>query len=308
MDVQLHRASEAERLEAFANVHDVWSRGLPLDEHVERRKQSAAHEWARWYVGVAGGRVVTSLGAYPIQFFVRGHVHLGMAIGSVHTVAEHRGHGFAPKLLEFVEATERDQGAALSVLFSDIRPEYYARLGYQECAAHYAWAEPGSAKVGGGFSLEPFDAADRLDWMMNVYDARFRDSAFAVARSRAYWENLLARRQEDRFFAVGDGGGEEIGYLRLAETERSAHLIDFALSKDDVGDLESLLRDVAGAMHELTDKRVGGWLPNLLDVRNVFHVAPRQREITMVKSLDSAVRIDDDMLRAADELLEIDHV
>ena len=103
------------------------------------------HTAEGWYVGTLDGRVVTSLGCYPIRFQIDGEDLPGIAIGSVHTLSEVRGRGFAPQLIDWVE---RDNpGAALSVLFSDIQPEYYARIGYVLCPSLEGWVDSGKLTI-----------------------------------------------------------------------------------------------------------------------------------------------------------------
>ena len=308
LQLDIHPASQDERRAAFANVHEVWGRGLTLEEHLERRLNSPAHNWARWYVGTLAGEVVTSLGAYPVEFFVGANRLPGIAIGSVHTRPDHRGHGYAPQLLAAVERAEESTGALISVLYSDIPPAYYARLGYVECPAHSAWAEPGTVKPAGRFEFQEVDPRSELDRLMAAYDRCLADSPLAIARSRDYWENILARRPDDVFCWISGSGGSEAGYLRLAETSRSVHFVDMAVSPPVPSRLESFYRDAAHHAHSRFDKRAGGWLPDTATVRASFTVEPRSREITMVKTLDGGPVVDQAAIEAGGEFLEIDHV
>ena len=92
----MHLADDAERIQAFENVHEFWDGGRTLEEHLAWRLQSPQHLWADWYVGCLEGRVVTSLGAYPLLFHVGGRQVAGFAIGAVHTVPD--GAGFSTAL------------------------------------------------------------------------------------------------------------------------------------------------------------------------------------------------------------------
>jgi len=106
-----------------------------------RRLHSVQHNRAQWYSGCLANKVVTSLGCYPLQFRLDGAVVKGIAIGAVHTLAEFRGNGFAPQLIRYVEENQRSYGAAISRLYSDIGPDYYARQGYQICPAWQGWID-----------------------------------------------------------------------------------------------------------------------------------------------------------------------
>ena len=142
MPLDLHVASSAELAEAHRNVFDIWSKGLPLEEHVRSRLESPKHRLATWYVGTFDGQVVVSLGCYPLEFDWGGQIVPGFSIGSVYTVTEFRGRGFAPQLLAFVEQRQRtENGAAIGLLYSDINPEYYLKLGYSTAPSLEGWLQ-----------------------------------------------------------------------------------------------------------------------------------------------------------------------
>ena len=85
--------------------------------------------------------MVTSLAAHPIQFRIDGNTVSGIAIGSVYTTKDVRGRGLAPLLIAWVEDYKQRQGTGLSVLYSDIKPEYYVRLGYALCPSWEGFRE-----------------------------------------------------------------------------------------------------------------------------------------------------------------------
>src|SRR4051812_41546092 len=102
--LDIHRASPDELVAAHRNVFDIWSKGLNLEEHLRYRlDESPSHIRATWFVGCLDGRVVVSLGAYPLMFRIGDKELPGIAIGSVYTVGEFRGRGFAPQLIKYVE-------------------------------------------------------------------------------------------------------------------------------------------------------------------------------------------------------------
>ena len=127
---QIQPASENQRLAAYRNVHEVWSDDLPLDEFLARRLRSVMHNRAEWFVLCVGQSVASSLGRYPLQFNLGGTIVKGSGIGAVHTPPEHRQRGYATALLRQVNEWSRRDGFQVSLLFSDIDPAYYERLGY----------------------------------------------------------------------------------------------------------------------------------------------------------------------------------
>jgi predicted N-acetyltransferase YhbS len=138
----IHPASEAERLLAYRNAHEAFGRGLTQEEFVSTRLRSVRHNRAGWWVLTVAGDVVASLACYPLSFCVNGLIVRGIGIGSVHTRSSHRKNGYAASLCRHVAEVEAARGAEVALLFSDIAPAYYERLGYQTCPA---WTHRSSA-------------------------------------------------------------------------------------------------------------------------------------------------------------------
>jgi hypothetical protein len=55
-----------------------------------------------------------------------------LGVGAVFTPESQRGHGHAPAIVKALEDQARTDGAEVSLLFSEIGPHYYARLGYTQ--------------------------------------------------------------------------------------------------------------------------------------------------------------------------------
>ena len=184
--LEIHPASEPERIQAFRNVHDVWGGGVDLETHVRHRLQSVQHNRATWFVGCLGGRVVTSLGCYPMLFCLNGRVVPGIALGAVHTRAEWRGRRFAPRLIRWVEEYQQDRGATLALLYSDIDPEYYARQGCLPCPSWEGWIDlsgAGRIDVSGQATLIPMETGRSRTELAKLYDDFHAGIPMSVARN-----------------------------------------------------------------------------------------------------------------------------
>jgi predicted N-acetyltransferase YhbS len=345
--LDIHLASAAERRAAHANVYDVWARGATVDEHVNRRDASPLHSRGRWIVGCLDGRVVTSLASHSVWFRLHGKGVPGIAIGSVHTLAAHRGRGFAPRLLQWTEQYEQRRGARLSVLFSDIKPEYYARLGYRRCPAHRGWAEVEALATDvnaaiDGWRLEPFASEEGRDAMLRMYDADYGREALLIEHVGEYARHLEDRRPQDQYFWLvrdeppphaGAGlrqpsapagedrarrttsdalttGGQREGYVRVTRVGDLVKIADFAVAPGaaEESSREALFRLVIAEATARGAKRIGGWFPDSSGARACFRLEERPDEITMLKSLDAALKLDETCLEAADRFVEIDHV
>jgi predicted acetyltransferase len=306
----IHAASPDELQAAHQNVFDIWGKGLSLEEHVQSRLISPKHRLATWYVGTLDDRVVVSLGCYPLRFSMRGQELPGIAIGSVYTRAEFRRRGLAAQLLAWVEDQKRRDGAALSLLYSDISPNYYARLGYVECPSLEGWRETADFSPPGPTAqrLVEVSASAQLTDLMTLYSGYHGAMPLAIARDRDYWAALLARFASDRFLMLEDAGGRGAGYVRLGCQGDDWHIRDYALA-DQADELaERLYSATLAYARDAGAARLGGWLPEAPAARKLFRLAPRRTEITMIKPLSWAEPWDDDLLNGTSRFCEIDHV
>jgi predicted N-acetyltransferase YhbS len=318
--LEIHPASPAEREASFHNTHDVWSRGMSLVDHVALRLKSPMHARANWFVGCIGGQVVTSLACHPLEFSLGGRRLTGFGIGTVHTLREFRRRGFAPRLLAWVEAYRRKAGDQLSLLYSDIDPQFYARLGYRQAPAWHGWRDlsdtasapdKSDASGDGALELTPFDGRNQLEAMDAMYHAYHGARPLSIARTTEYWLHLFERRPEDEFFWLLDESGERRGYVRVNTKAGDLQIADYAFQGDAAAEhrlADALYRQVIALGQSRGAKRAGGWLPDSPTARAWFDIDHRDEEIPMFKPLDDSVVLDDKAIARTDCFCELDHV
>lgn len=309
-ELDIHVASHAELEQAHQNVFDIWSKGMPLAEHVAYRLNSPSHQRATWFVGTLDNRVVASLGRYPLRLRLRGEVVSGVAIGSVYTVREFRGRGFAGQLLDWVDENSREAGAALSVLYSDIDPTYYARRGYILCPAWAGWRDPCDEIPARAVThrFVPIAAAEHLARIAELYAGYHGSAPVSVERDAEYWQMTLKKFPTDQFFALESAHQSWSGYVRVGQKDNLWRITDFALSDQTEKLAEAfysafLTLGAAGGA-----KRVGGWLPDSAVARQFFELEPRQLEITMIRPLVWSGEVDEALIASTSRFCEIDHV
>ncbi len=316
--IDIHLATDDERRAAHANCHDIWSMGLPLEEHIAYRENSALHRRARWIVGCVDGKVVAGLASHAMRFRLHGKSLAGIGIASVHTLAAFRGQGFAPLLIDWIERFERRQGAEISMLFCDIVPRYYERLGYILCPSHHGQAIatetplPSSAAHEG---LEPMalrrageSFEESVPRLSALYDSDHGRRAFAVERLDDYWRHLAERRDDAELFWLAGTEGEPRGYVSLREEADRLLIDDHGVFQGDDRLRTILFERVIELARQRGLRTAGGWLPELKPALDYFAIEPRRTEITMVKSLVDGVSVDDRGVSAAAWIQEIDHV
>ncbi len=313
--LDIHPASPDEVLAAHRNVHPHWSRGRSIEEHLRFRLNSPSHRRAKWFVGCVNGEVVVSLGRYPMQFQVRGQVMPGCAIGSVYTVEAYRQRGLAAQLVSWVDARGTGEGLGISILYSDIDPGYYAKLGYRLCPSHEGWCNPHESRGSGRSSQSPlrlvaFSAADALERseMATLYEAYHGAALFSIVRDEAYWQSIIARFPDDRYFWLQEPEGGRAGYARVQQQGATCRVTDFALANQSDELACEFYEAVNAAAREWGAEKLGGWLAHEPVAAHYFSIAPRMKEITMAKPLAFAGEFDARIFAAADRFCEVDHV
>src|SRR5437588_7196703 len=126
----------------------LWHEGLTRANYGRLYAAQLATAWGRGHLHRAGlvdaGRVLVSAKVYRLDATLDGADVRIAGIGAVFTAPEARGRGCARELIERVLDQEAgdgthggnggsaaDGGAAMALLFSEIGPDYYARLGFE---------------------------------------------------------------------------------------------------------------------------------------------------------------------------------
>ena len=309
--LDIHPASPEERLQCYENVYEFWPMASSLEEHLRLRLASPKHQRAHWYAGCLGGRVVASLGCFPLKFHIDGREVAGFSIGSVHTRPEYRRRGFGAAVMDWAERDRMKQGDRLSSLYSDIDPDYYAKQGYLRCPSWNARARTDAVSLGTGerhWDLQQFSASQALSELQEIYRAHHGAYPLAVARSLDYWKYTLLKQPGDEFYRLKDPESQTQGYVRVTEVGGAWQISDFAVRRERSDSLRLLFSLVIDLAERKGKTGVGGWLPNEPAIRSLFDLQARTESVTMVKSLDTGLRIEERHLKTADRFCRIDHV
>jgi GNAT superfamily N-acetyltransferase len=132
--------------------YDAWKHGKTFDEYCAAKDSDPNHlRGARYLLEDAAGEPVAALNTLRFRQGLVG-------FASVATAPAHRGRGRATLLVRAVMELLRFQDAAVRfALFSEIRPEFYARLGFRPLPAAQQRFLPSVAMVTGE---EPFTPGD----------------------------------------------------------------------------------------------------------------------------------------------------
>ncbi len=202
--------------EAARQNQALWGYGRTDAEHVAHTAAQLDHagpELLR-YVGLVGDHgLVAASKRYGLLFRVGGREARVMGIGAVFTRASERGKGHAPALIGAMVAEARDLGYAAAILYSDIDPAYYARLGFVALPAVDAFALPAELPSARALAFRPANEGD-FDRLSAWYEASWASSPGAIRplRSRALWRFFAWRNRVAEASILSDGG-RDVGYL-----------------------------------------------------------------------------------------------
>ena len=148
----------------------------------------------------------------------------------------------------------------------------------------------------------------RVSRFAELYDSDHGQRALTVGRTTDYWQHLAERVPEAERFWLVSPAHDRCGYAWLRIVGGDLLIDDHAVRDGSDAVRSVLLRTIIELAAERGLARVGGWLPAIPLANELFDVASRTDEITMLKPLDEGVVLDPAAIAACDWLQEIDHV
>ncbi|HLM71259.1 MAG TPA: hypothetical protein VK459_01150, partial [Polyangiaceae bacterium] len=158
-------ATDEQKIERDLLAHEAWGQGLSPEGFAERERRLRAQAWARevmltWLLVDEAGEILASCETFRMESALHqkdGDPIAGSTYGvaSVFTEPKLRGRGYASRMMALLPAAllARDPGALSIVLFSDVGPGIYARVGYVERPAFDWVLDPVEGDPGEGVEL-----------------------------------------------------------------------------------------------------------------------------------------------------------
>ncbi len=254
--------------EVLPQTAPLWAAGRNFRTYVTHTLEIARSPYGRRHYRTMGlfdgDRMVASFKHYDRLMHLGSRRLRAFGIGAVFTPPEHRGRGYAGVMLATAMDRARAGGYDVAFLFSDIRPQFYALLGFTELPSREislrADALP-SAR------LEP-ELLTEHDWsgLQRCYDLGERGRAAGFLRTPLVWAHMRTRMRQDNEPGTGHetnlvvrhGRGIGAYVLGARVPERDAYVVnEFGFAGASAADaIPALLRAAAGDLH-----RVVGWLP-----------------------------------------------
>ena len=288
------------------DTHSIWSDGLTRSAYGRFFAAQIATPWGRTHLRrfalVDGDEVPASAKLYVFDAVLDGAPIRVAGLGAVFTSPAARGRGAARDLIEQLLERAGGEGADLALLFSEIGPDYYARLGFEviptldrqlrvtESTRHGA---PMTMVRGG-------DDRDLKD-IVTMGAARAEPYRFHLTRDRDLVHFAIARK---RLLAGLGAPGVRAVHFFIAEEGASAvayvviSVQGNAWTVEEMGD-----RDLSGARagailqaliaREPAERRpaISAWLPaGLLPSQITIVGETPAKDVMMVRPLNDRVR------------------
>jgi predicted N-acetyltransferase YhbS len=246
----------------------LWAGRRTFDDYVAQTLEIARGAYGRRHfrtVGLYDGRaMVASFKRYERTLRNGSRRLRAIGFGAVFTPEPFRGRGHASIMLALALDQARSEGYDLAYLFSDIRPTFYAALGFQVLPSRAFSLRADALPT---MRLELARLADD-DWSgaRHVFDLVERRRSAGFLRSSTVWEWIRMRARHGSEHPIGEETNLVVRRRRaiaayvlgVRAPARDAYILDEVGFADDVAAaaLPALLRAAAGDL-----RRIVGWLP-----------------------------------------------
>ncbi|MCS6859613.1 MAG: GNAT family N-acetyltransferase [Abditibacteriales bacterium] len=274
--------------EAAAQTHSFWGGERTLEEHTQRTFDALA--WLGRdlrYVGLRDerGALLASLKCYAVALQTPRGIARTLGIGAVFVPETERGKGYGQAVVQAAMDEARALGFDAALLYSDIPPRFYARLGFVEFPA-LDWSAQVTALPDSVPLRTRTTTADDFDTLSAWYHADAVAADIFPVRSSTRW------RFGKWFNGAGDelilnDGERDVGYVNLRSTPQGLRVFEWAapgVEPERVWATMRRLAEMEGQPH------VCGWLR--FDRRETWMaVTPRPNAIPMVAPLKDTLAV-----------------
>jgi len=211
--------------EILDETFPIWGEGLARDAYGKYNRAQSATPWGvahlRRVALVDRGLLLATAKRYELEALVEHQPVRMLGLGAVFTPEARRGHGYAGELLRRILEEAADQGFRLALLFSEIDPRFYERLGFRRLTTNQVAFSVKPLKRG-GTPFIPMRSGDFGDVksiveMNQTMAARFR---FALSRGPDYVRHAIARKR--LLAACGSPGHRKVEFFVVEEGGRAA--------------------------------------------------------------------------------------
>jgi len=260
---------EAYAREVLPQTAELWAGRRSFDAYAEQTLALATSAYGkRSYRTIGlydGGTLVASFKRYERTVQDRAQKLRAFGFGAVFTPPEYRGRGYASILVASALDAARADGYDVAFLFSDIRPQFYAELGFRALPSREFSLHADALPSG---RLAPARLDSDEDWraVRRCYEFTSRRGGIGFGRNATLWGWTRLRIAHGSEHRTGDTvnlvvrRGKVISayILGVRVAQRDTYVVDeygFG-SEAAAATIPALLRAAAGDL-----RRIAGWLP-----------------------------------------------
>ncbi len=292
--MRLGPGTDMQLSEVLTESIELWGLGFALEDYLAYHDQLREHSWSTEHyehlvLTDASGQVLSSCKLYRLKGSSNGRPLNIAQIGAVYTPVLMRGLGHAKTMLDMLMQRIKEQGFDLAILFSDIKPEFYNRLGFQQIISRdllFDLAVPQKPR------RQVLESTTGVPRQVIELDRDREAGSFAISRDESYWNMLACKKNLYNEFQSGWITHEELHYCQdgsayawILWNGRRMQIKDLAFNNTyALADVFSAL----AAKHGLRLLRTAfGWLPQSLDNLPIFAYKRRiERIISLLMVAD----------------------
>jgi predicted N-acetyltransferase YhbS len=274
----------------------IWGEGLDRAGYGRYNRAQLGTPWGSTHLRrvalVENGRLLATAKRYDLSGRVDGQPVKMLGLGAVFTPGSERGHGHAGTLLRRVLDDAAADGCGLAVLFSEIDPHYYERLGFRRLPVNQVAlaVRPGTRLGTPMIPLRSGDFGDlaALAEMNATQDAGCR---FSLTRDAEYIRHAIVKKRllaacgrpghRSVEFLVVEEGGRAAAYAVLFEVDEVAMITECG-DRDPSGSRVGALLQAVLARDPSRRLRLRAWWPTKFLPPQVDVVAHEAAPVTMM--------------------------
>jgi GNAT superfamily N-acetyltransferase len=279
----------------------IWNDGLSFEHYVKFWEAQLLTPWGRAHLDrvaiVENGSVTSSAKRYDFSARIDGRIRRVLGIGAVFTSPERRGLGGANRLLALVvEAAEAD-GYDYALLFSEIDPRFYERLGFVPVPLLESRLEVSRRRGAPAMLVRAGDDRD-LPAIAEMSAVRASAARFAVDRTEDWIRFGLTKRRllsglgppglRHVEFLVAEEGHQAVAYV-ISTAHQGRWFIEDAGDRDPSGArVGATLQAMIARSPHLAAPQIYAWLPPGFDPPQLSRVESQPtNDVMMIRALNA---------------------
>jgi predicted N-acetyltransferase YhbS len=215
----LIRAARSDDLPQIYDVLRAAFSDAPIELFIEQTEGDSTFRWRHARVAELDGRIVAHVRIFARTMLVRGVPVRAAGVGSVATLPQREGSGFATALLYDALHHAHALGMPIAYLFTG-RTTFYERVGFQIVCQPGFLADAGeAARIGHdrAYDIRAIEDTD-VSALLRIYRTATASSTGAIVRTPPVWRDAQRWLDEDADGClVATYGGRDVAYLRARQ-------------------------------------------------------------------------------------------